>query len=145
VNAAVRSVAASFGDRLEHLVGQAVLMLVALMLAMLGVISLAVAACVALAQVWGVPLAALATGATLIVLALVAWLVARDGRARSGSGDQRDFDSATPVTAGAAELGAALASGIQGRPKEAALIALVTGMVAGASPGLRRRLDRLLD
>jgi hypothetical protein len=143
VNAPLRSVAASVGDRLDHLVGQAVLMLVALMLAMLGVVSLAVAACVALAQVWGVPLAALATGATLIVLALVAWLVARDSGARSPG--PRVADAGAPSTAGAAELGAALASGIQARPKEAALIALVTGVIAGSSPGLRRSLERLID
>jgi hypothetical protein len=143
VNAPLRSAAASFGDRLDHLVGQAALMVVAVMLAMLGIVSLAVAACVALAQVWGVPLAALATGATLLVLAAVAWLVARDGRARPSPA--RPMDAGGPATLGAAEIGAALASGIQARPKEAALIALVTGVVAGSSPGLRRSLERLLD
>lgn len=143
MNAPLHSVAAHVGDRLDHLVGQAVLMLVAVMLAMLGVISLALAACVALAQVWGVPLAALATGATLLVLALVAWLVARDGGARRAT--HPPLESATPAVFGAAELGAALASGIRARPKEAALIALVTGVVAGSSPGLRRSLERLID
>jgi hypothetical protein len=131
------------GDRLDHLVGQAALMLVALMLAMLGTISLAIAACVALAQVWGVPLAALATGAALLVLALVAWLVARDGRTRDVA--QPPVDAGMPAALGAAELGVALASGIRARPKEATLIALITGMVAGSSPGLRRSLERLID
>lgn len=143
MNAPLRLAAARIGDRLDHLIGQAVLMLVALILAMLGTICLAVAACVALAQVWGVPLAALATGAGLIVLALAAWLIARDGRA--GSSSPPTVDAGTPAAVDPAELGAALATGIRARPKEAALIALITGVVTGSSPGLRRSLERLID
>jgi len=138
------SVAARFGDRLDHLVAQAVAVLAALALALLGVVSLAIAACVALAEVWGVPLAALTTGATLLALALITWLVVRDGGARRGA-QSAPAASNMPVALGAAELGAALAAGVQARPKEAAMIAFVVGLVAGTSPGLRRSFERLID
>lgn len=141
----IGAAASRIGERIDQLVAQAVVVLAALALAGLGVLSLAIAACVALAEVWGLPLAALATGVTLLVLALVAWLVARDGGARTDAKTAPPSDSDSSVAMGAAELGAAVASGVQARPKEAAIIALVTGLVAGSSPGLRRSLERLID
>jgi hypothetical protein len=137
-------VTARIGDRLDNLVAQIVVGLVAAAIALMGVLSLAIAACVALAEVWGVPLAALTIGATLILLALVAWLVVRDGGGRKASPAPKAHD-APPVAASAAEIGAALAAGVQSRPKEAALIALLGGLVAGSSPGLRRNLERLVS
>ncbi|MGE5146792.1 MAG: hypothetical protein ACM3N5_08585 [Candidatus Eiseniibacteriota bacterium] len=135
--------ASRIGEHVDQLVAQAVVVLAALALAVLGVLSLAIAACVALAEVWGLPFAALATGLTLLVLALGAWLVARERGARA---DAASSEKPQPSAAmGAAELGAAVASGVQARPKEAAIIALVAGLVAGSSPGLRRSLERLID
>jgi hypothetical protein len=146
VNDPLSAAASRLSERLDQLFAQAVVVLAALALALLGVLALAVAACAALAEVWGLPLAALAVGLTLLLLALVAWLVVRDGGARAGA-NPPDSSSASGATVamGAAELGAALASGVQARPKEAALIALLTGLIAGSSPGLRRSLERLVD
>jgi len=142
----LRMATARIGDRLDALVTQAVVALAAVALCLLGVISLAVAACVALAAVWGVPLAALTTGAVLILIALIAWLLVVDGgaRRRSRPAPKPDLGGET-AAAGAAQLGAALAAGVQARPKEAALIALIGGLIAGSSPELRRGLERLID
>lgn len=135
---------ARIGDRLDNLVTQIVVGMAALALALMGVLLLAVAACVALAEVWGVPLAALTVGATLILIALIAWFVVRDGGGRRAAPAPK-VSEPPPVANSAAEIGAALAAGIQSRPKEAALVALLGGLVAGSSPGLRRNLERLVN
>jgi hypothetical protein len=137
-------VTARIGDRLDNLVTQIVVGLVAAAIALMGVMSLAIAACVALAEVWGVPLAALTIGVSLVLIALIAWLVVRDSGPRRASPAPKVHD-APPVAASAAEIGAALAAGVQSRPKEAALVALLGGLIAGSSPGLRRNLERLID